>query len=162
MARLPPTHLKSLELAQAAFVCDFVRVRELLAEGASPEARDEDQRTPLFSAILGNSVGVLGLLVEAGADVNAQDKDGWTALHFTAQEHLPEMARILIGRGADVNRQDSDGATPLWRAVQAGRGRPEVIAALREGGAKDDIANSNGETPRELAGRLGWPIFTAN
>ena len=162
MARLPSSHPKSLELVRAAFVCDFARVRELLAEGASLEARDEDQRTPLFSAILGNSVGVLGLLLEAGADVNAQDKDGWTALHFTAQEHLPEMARILIGRGADVNRQDNDGATPLWRAVQAGRGRPEVISALREGGAKDGIANNNGETPRQLAERLGWPIFTAN
>jgi uncharacterized protein len=154
--RLPPEDPRSLALSQAAFVCDFVNVRKLLAEGASTEARDEDGRTPIFSAVLGNSVGVLGLLVEAGADVNARDRDGWTALHFAAQEHLPEMARILVGQGADLGAQDQDGATPLWRAVQASGGRSEVIGILRAAGAKDDVANAQGETPRELAERLGF------
>jgi uncharacterized protein len=154
--RLPPEDPRSVALSEAAFVCDFLKVRQLLSEGASTEARDETGRTPIFSAVLGNSVGVLGLLVEAGADVNARDRDGWTALHFAAQEHLPEMARILVGQGADLGAQDEDGATPLWRAVQASRGRSEVIGILRAAGAKDDVANSQGETPRELAERLGF------
>lgn len=158
MPRLPPDDPRSLALRDAAFVCDFLRVRELLAEGASPEARDEDERTTIFSAVLGNSVGVLGLLLEAGADVNARDRDGWTALHFAAQEHLPEMARILIGQGADVGAQDDDGATPLWRAVQASRGRGDLISILRAAGAKDDVPNNQGETPRELAERLGFTL----
>lgn len=145
-----------MALAEAAFVCDFLRVRELLSQGASTEGRDEDGRTPIFSAVLGNSVGVLGLLLEAGADVNAKDRDGWTALHFAAQEHLAEMARILLGSGADLGAQDDDGATPLWRAVQASGGRSELIGILRAAGAKDDVPNSQGETPRELAERLGF------
>jgi uncharacterized protein len=157
-----PSDPKSQELVEAAFVCDFVRVRKLLAEGADLEARDEDGRTPIFSAVLGNSVGVLGLLLEAGADVNARDDHGWTALHFAASECLPEMARLLVGRGADLNAQDEDGATPLWRAVQGGRGRNEVVDLLRASGAKDDIPNHRGETPAQLAERLGSPVFSAN
>ena len=156
--RLPPDDPRSLALRDAAFICDFVKVRELLSQGAHPDPRDEDERTPIFSAVLGNSVGVLGLLLEAGADVNARDRDGWTALHFAAQEHLPEMARILIGQGADVTIKDDDGATALWRAVQASRGRAELVSILRAAGAKDDVPNNQGETARELAERLGFSL----
>ena len=162
MARRPINDPISLELLQAAFLCDFVRVRALLAEGAEPDVRDEDERTPLFSAVLGNSVGVLALLLEAGADPNAQDKDGWSPLHFAAQEYATECARILVGRGGNPNLLDNDGASVLWRAVQASRGRTELVAILRQAGAKDDLANSQGETPRELDERLGLGVFNAN
>jgi ankyrin repeat protein len=160
--RRSPDDPLSRELAEAAFVCDFVRVRQLLAAGAHPDVRDDDGRTPVFSAVLGNSVGVLGLLLEAGATVDAQDHEGWTALHFAAQEHLADMARILVGRGADPNRKDNDGATPLWRAVQACRGRVELVSILKQAGGKDDVPNAQGETPRELSDRLGFPVFDAN
>ena len=160
--RLPPNDPLSRELVEAAFVGDFMRVRTLLATGAHPDARDEDERTPIFSAVLSNSIGLLGLLLEAGADPNAQDRDGWTALHFVAQEHLTEMAPILLARGANPNLRDNDGATPLWRAVQACRGRPELVALLRQAGAKDDAANSAGETPRDLDERLGFGVLDVN
>jgi ankyrin repeat protein len=133
-----------------------------LADGADPEVRDEDDRTPLFSAVLGNSVGVLALLLEAGADPNAQDRDGWAPLHFAAQENTVEVARILVGRGANPNLRDNEGATPLWRAVQASRGRTELVALLRQSGARDDLANEQGETPRELDQRLGLGVFNVN
>ncbi|HEY0713905.1 MAG TPA: ankyrin repeat domain-containing protein [Polyangia bacterium] len=162
MARRPINDPVSLELLEAAFLCDFVRVRTLLADGADPEVRDEDERTPLFSAILGNSVGVLALLLEAGADPNAQDRDGWSPLHFAAQEHTVELARILVGRGANPNLRDNDGATALWRAVQASRGRSELVSILRQSGARDDLANNQGETPRELDQRLGLGVFNVN
>lgn len=150
------------QMVEAAFVCDLVRVRTLLARGADPNARDEDGRTPVFSAVLGGSVALLGLLLESKADVNAKDQRGSTALHLAAEEVVPEAATLLIGRGADVNAQDEEGNTPLGRAVFSARGRYDVVRLLMKSGAKDDIPNVAGETPRQLAERLGEPVFTVN
>jgi ankyrin repeat protein len=150
------------QLCEAAFVCDFVKVRELLGRGANPNVRDEDQRTPLHQAVLGNSVGLLGLLIEAGADLDAKDGDGYTPLHFAVQEHLPEMARILVGKGADVNACDEDGNPVLWRAINSARGRDDIARFLLQNGARADLPNRAGETPRDLAERVGCPVFTTN
>jgi uncharacterized protein len=159
-----PTKSDDLDalLCRAAFVCDFVQVRELLAQGANPNVRDEDMRTPLHQAVLGSSVGLVGLLIEAGADLNAKDSQGFTPLHFAAQEYLPEIARILVGKGADVDARDEDGNSPLWRAVFSSAGRDEVARFLLESGARDDLANHEGVTPRDLAERLGSRLFTSN
>ena len=161
---MEPTKSDDLDalLLRAAFVCDFVQVRELLAQGANANVRDEDLRTPLHQAVLGSSVGLVGLLIEAGADLNAKDSQGFTPLHFAAQEYLPEIARILVGKGADVNARDEDGNSPLWRAVFSSAGRDEVARFLLESGARDDLANHEGVTPRDVAERLGSRLFTAN
>lgn len=159
--RKSPT-ANDLALIDAAFVCDLVKVREYLSAGADPDARDEDGRTPLFSAVLGASIGLIGLLLESGADVNAHDNDGFTPLHFAAQEDLPEMARLLIAKGADVNAVDEDGASVLWRAIFSLRNRPDMIQILTAAGAKPDLANKAGESARDLAIRLGIGAFTTN
>ncbi len=159
--RKSPTQNDS-DLADAAFVCDLVKVRDLLAAGADPDVRDDDGRTPLFSAVLGGSIGLVGLLLEAKADINARDGQGFSALHFAAQEDLPEMARLLISKGADVNAVDEDGASVLWRAIFSWRNRPDMIQILMAAGAKPDVANKAGESARDLATRLGIGAFTAN
>lgn len=147
------------EISNAAFVCDFVKVRALLAAGASIEARDEDGRTPLFSAVLGGSIGLVGLLIEHGCDINARDNDGFTPLHYAAQEYLPEIARLLVAKGADVNARDEDGNTVLWRAVFSSAGRDEIVRTLLDGGAKPEIANNAGEDANALAERLGLDVL---
>ena len=150
------------QLGAAAFVCDFVRVRDLLVRGANPDVRDEQQRTPLHQAVLGNSVGLVGLLIEHGADVNARDDQGFTPLHFAAQEYAPEIARILVGKEADVNARDEDGNSVLWRAVAGARGRNDIVRLLLEKGASAEQPNLAGVTPKELALRLGSSVFTAS
>jgi hypothetical protein len=141
-------------------VCDLLRVRDLLASGASPNARDDEGRPPLVSAILGNSVALVGLLLESKADVNATDPHGWTPLHFAAEEALPQMATLLVAKGADANIKDDEGNTALHRAVFSARGRDEIVRLLRKHGAKDDVKNKAGETPKSLAERLGETMFT--
>ncbi|MES1206032.1 MAG: ankyrin repeat domain-containing protein [Pseudomonadota bacterium] len=162
-ARKPPTAptTRDRALTDAAFVCDLIKVRELLAAGAHPDVQDSEGRTPLMSAVLGGSIGLVGLLMESGADVNAQDSDGFSALHFAAQEDLPEMARLLVAKGANVNLQDADGSSVLWRAVFSARRGNEIIQLLVEAGAKPDLANKAGETPRALAARLGGSAFSS-
>jgi ankyrin repeat protein len=150
------------QLADAAFICDLARVRDLLARGADPNALNDEGRAPLVSALMVGSLPLLDLLLDAGADVDGRDPHGWTPLHYAAQEVLPEMAARLIARGADLNAQDEDGNTPLARAVFFARGRNAIVDLLRQHGAREDIANQAGETPRALAARLGDPTFTAN
>jgi len=150
------------ELVDAAFICDLARVRDLLARGADPNAANDEGRPPLVSAILGGSLPLIDVLLDGGADVDARDPHGWTPLHFAAQEVLPGMAARLIARGADVNAQDEEGNTPLARAIFFARGRHAIVTLLRQHGAKDDLPNQAGETPRELATRIGDPTFTAN
>ena len=162
MPRLKDPSPLDQELSDAAFICDVARVRDLLRRGADPDVRNDEGRPPLVSAILGGSIPLLELLLDAGADVQAADPHGWTPLHFAAQEVLPEMAEHLIARGAAVNAQDEEGNTPLARAIFFARGRRPILDLLRRHGAKDDIPNGAGETPRELARRLGEPIFTTN
>jgi ankyrin repeat protein len=146
-------------LVDAAFVCDFVRVRQLLGRGADVNVRDEEGRTPLFSAVLAGSVGLVGLLLESNADVNAQDNEGWTALHFAVQEYEPEIARLLIARGANVNAQDHVGISVLWRAVFSAADRDEIVRELVKAGAKENLPNKAGETPAQLAARLGSTVL---
>jgi uncharacterized protein len=150
------------QLSQAAFVCDFMKVRDLLGRGANPNVRDDDLRTPLHQAVLGSVVGLVGLLLESGADPNAKDHHGFTPLHFAAQEFLPDIARILVGRGADPNAVDEDGNSCLHRAIFSGRGRDEIARFLLDNGGRADLANHEGVTPRELAERLGSSLFSAN
>jgi len=156
-----PTPLDQ-ELVDAAFICDVERVRDLLRRGADPDARNDQGHPPLVSAVLGGSVPLLDVLLRGGAQVDARDPHGWTPLHFAAQEVLPALAERLIAKGADVNAQDDEGNTPLARAIFFARGRRAIVDLLRRHGAKDDIPNLAGETPRALAGRIGDPSFSAN
>ena len=150
------------QMNEAAFVCDFVRVRELIKQGASVNVRDEEMRTPLHQAVLGGMFGLVCLLLESGADVNARDQDGYTPLHFAAQEVLPEIAKILVGKGADVNLRDEDGNTPLHRALMSARGRWDVVQCLVENDADETIKNHIGATSRQLAEELGITLQKGN
>src|SRR5215471_18281707 len=78
-------------------------------------------------------------LLKAGADVNARDSRGLPALTFAvAADHQNAQAvRALIEGGANVNVPDNTGETPLDWAEKFGF--PEVIAALKQAGAKHGV-----------------------
>lgn len=91
------------ELVDAAFVSDVDAVRLLLARGASPDARDDERRTALMTAVSEQNRELVRVLLEAGADPNLRDEDGWTALDLAVARRTHEIIALLASFGADVH-----------------------------------------------------------
>lgn len=95
---------------------DAVRIRETLARGASPNARDAVGNTPLMWAAVYGDLRCLELLLDRGAEVNATNAAGATALMRAAFDY--QKVRLLIARGADVNARSALGNTALMLAAR--------------------------------------------
>jgi ankyrin repeat protein len=111
------------------------------------------QLTALHYAAIFGPVAVLRDLLKAGANVNFRDSRGFAALTFAvAADHAsPESVRALIEAGADVNSSAKTGETPLDWAEKFGE--PEIIAALKNAGARHGIAYHPPAPPKgEYAG----------
>ena len=122
-------------------VGDAAKVKLLLLNGASVDAKTVEGRTPLFAAAtMPGGVAVMRHLLEAGADVNAATLVGTTPL-FPAVNVSAEATRVLLEHGADPNRATRAGVTPILFTRDAA-----VVALLVAKGA-DVLARSKvGET----------------
>lgn len=153
------------KLVAAAAGDDPRRVRELLAEGVLPEARDANGYGALHQAAAANATGVLGILLEAGAGVDAPDGRGWSPLTWAAYLGAYAAARHLLEAGADPNhRAAPQSVTALEQLLMAwhmaGDGVPRMpplreeqrFAIARELLARGaDPNRSGGIPPLELA-----------
>ena len=99
-------------------------VRQLLAEGASPNQRDADGCSPLhWAADRGHCAVISELLHIADIDLHAIDGDGLTPLHYAALAEQREAAAALLTAGADDLRKNNEGETaqdiapPEWSST---------------------------------------------
>ena len=131
------------------------QVKQALAEGANPNAREDGGDTALMWAALGDKLPVVQALLAAGADVNARNR-GVTALTFwtnfdgeprqVSPEHA-KVVRALLKAGADPTggcRGDDEGVcrTPLvWEAL--GSGDAATIRVFLEDGG--DVRAQGGD-----------------
>ncbi|MER7824163.1 ankyrin repeat domain-containing protein [Streptomyces sp. NPDC096097] len=123
---------------------DAAAVGAALAAGAAVEARDEELRTPLLLAALGDHVAVAELLVAAGADPNAPDSredSPWLATGVTGSVR---MMRLLLPAGPDLKQRNRFGGISLIPAAERGH-TAYVRAVLEETDIDVDHVN-----------RLGW------
>lgn len=130
------------ELVDAAFLADLDDVRFLLAQGGDPDARDEEQRTPLMLAVAEGHRELVRVLLEAGADPNLRDLDGWSALDVAVTRKMIEIVWLLVQFGADVNASDDLGRSPLARALLIAGEPDPVVKVLVRWGAHADSAQA--------------------
>jgi ankyrin repeat protein len=121
-------------------------VRQLVAAGASPVARDANGDTPLHVAAQHNpDPNVIRALLAAGADVDSRTERGSTALMKAVWHNSAEVVLALIVGGADVALRSSDGQTALHYAAR-NNPAPEVVRALLAAGADVNTVSDNGRT----------------
>lgn len=130
-------------LTAAARQGDAAAVQDLLAQGASVHASDDQGVTALIAAAYQNHLEVAKLLIEAGADVNVQDNTQQSAYLISTADGYLDLLKLTLEAGADVHSLDSYNGTGLIRA--ADRGHAEIVEEL----LKTDIAIDH-------VNRLGW------
>lgn len=87
------------------------RIRELILDGADPNARYRSTPVLHLAAQKGDPTVVM-LLIEAGANLHSEDEFGATPLHQAAAFGNAKVAEVLVALGADIMHRSSDGRRP--------------------------------------------------
>jgi len=107
--------------AQLGRCNDGTVVKRLIEAGARVNAADRVWNgVPLASAVQGQKIANVRVLIEAGADVNHfTEMKGMrrSILHLAAQDGIPEIIQLLLDGGANPNALDEEGVTTARFAV---------------------------------------------
>jgi len=127
-------------LHYAAGAGDIEKVRELIAQHADVNQRDENGQTPLHRAVPMGHIDVAELLLNKGANINAKtqsDETGYTSLQLAADRGQLDMVKLLVAKGADVNtkRQKEGHKDRTAKSYALGRNYKEIVEFLYAHGA---------------------------
>lgn len=141
-------------LHEAAKAGQLETVKQLLAEGADIEARDNTGNTagetPLTLAALAGEAEAVELLIGLGAAVDGRSIRGSTALHAAAYGGHLDIVGLLLENGAAINDGGNKSkTTPLHMAAE--ENHLEVAQKLILSGAEIEPMNLNHFTPASMA-----------
>lgn len=131
----------------------------LLAHGATVDAADSDESTPLHAACRGDRkvhVRMAEALLRAGADLERRNSRGQTPLLAACGTESKRMLEALLRAGARVDVADNAGRGPLVLAAR----RWQMLVMLIEAGARvEPSAGAHGPGRSALAALFseGWP-----
>jgi len=132
---------------------DIVRSMLVDSPGLVGQARDEDGYTPLHRAAYSDHSVMVQVLLSAGAEPLALTDSGWTALHSAARWNCSPCVEALLHH-IPVNSTTEGGQTALHLACQSNH-RQTVELLLAHPDIKTDVVNSQGDTARQVAERVG-------
>lgn len=89
---------------------DAATLNFFLISGVDINAKDSDQKTPVFYCIDRGRINLLEILIEKGANIQTADKRGQTPLWYAAvKKKNKAMVQILLQAGAKTEIKDKDG-----------------------------------------------------
>ncbi|WP_265039233.1 ankyrin repeat domain-containing protein [Wolbachia endosymbiont (group A) of Yponomeuta plumbellus] len=175
--------LKKAELDQGLLINardgNLDKVKDLIAQGANLEAKDNNDNTPLHNACNNGHFNVAKYLIEKGASLKAKNKDNKTPLELVEQKGYTDIVEILkqtqlnldrelliavekedlgkvrdnIRRGANVNAQSSLGWVSVFWAIQ--KDNLNIVKLLINNGADINAKDNESWMPLHWAVQLG-------
>ncbi|MFC1834460.1 ankyrin repeat domain-containing protein [Thermodesulfobacteriota bacterium] len=140
----------NLELITASSQGNLDAVKQLIADGADVNTKNNDFRTALMEASKGGRLAIVKYLVEKGANVDDITKDSRTALMDASRNGHLDTVVYLVEKGADVNvKTISNGITAIMIASGAGELgllHPNIVKFLVLQGADVNAQDSEGRT----------------
>jgi len=125
-------------------------IQAALDSGAEVNCQDAKGRTPVYLAVLANSVPCTHELLSRGADPNIADKNKEFPIHIAACFATTDVLRILVDTGnVDLESANKDGNTALHKAAYAGC--VDCVMYLTSKGADSKAQNNKYEIPAALA-----------
>ncbi|MCO5297063.1 MAG: ankyrin repeat domain-containing protein [Fimbriimonadaceae bacterium] len=145
-----PSHAElDAALVKAVGEGDLAKTRELLSQGANPNARDPNPARG-FSVLISSleHLDILDVLLAHGADPNLKDANGLSPLSYAvglASETGPEPFKRLVAAGARLDERGQSGETILHYAANGGD--LEIVKFLVNQGLDVNAKDNRGMTP---------------
>ncbi|MEZ5582274.1 MAG: ankyrin repeat domain-containing protein [Candidatus Competibacteraceae bacterium] len=141
-------------LIYAAAAGNGETVQLLLAHGAQLNHQSVNGWSALMIAAAKGHAGLVEWLGRQGADVNMPDIYGWTPLMRATYNGHQAVVKVLLGQpGIELERLNDHGQTVLHLAVI--REDAGIVRQLLEYGARTDVKDFAGNTPRSISAALG-------
>ena len=124
---------------------DLAALQEILRQGVSVNAVNDDGNTGLILAAQKGHTEAVRLLLKAGADVNLANKeDGQTALLQACWDGHGETLRLLLENGANARHKKKGKRTALMYAARSGSA--DLTRLMLEKGVAVNDQNNEGQT----------------
>ena len=103
----------AVDYATAVSTGNVEAVKQHLAAGADPNAKNADGGPVLNGAAVYGHREIVALLIEKGAKVGVKDGNGNGPLHSAAFLGRSDVVELLLEKGADANVKNNNGETPM-------------------------------------------------
>ena len=120
-------------LWDAASEGDIPTLQSFVEHDVDPDARNDEDDTPLMCAAAQGQNQTVDFLLTRGANINAANLIHLTPLMLAAENGHLETVKLLLERGADVNmRQEFFGNETTAAEIAARAGHSEIAKLLEQ------------------------------